>query len=99
MNKIFYAVHLEKCLYGDEIDYEIGDLTDQTTHFPVQPKLFTYARYNAELSRNGLDKIGLPNINPKHVQMLDSVDHIAKLQQVGRAIARNVSQEHFKGFL
>ena len=88
-----------KCLYGDEIDREIGDLTDQTEHFPVQHKLFTYARYNAELSHSGLDKIGLTNIDPEHVQMLDSVKHIAELQQVGRAIAKNVSREHFKGFL
>ncbi len=88
-----------KCLHGDVIDSEFGDLTDQTAHFPVQSKLFTYARYNAELSRNGLDKIGLPNINPKDVQMLDSVAHIEELQQVGRAIAKNVSREHFKGFL
>lgn len=88
-----------KCVYGDEIDREIGDLTDQTAHFPVQSKLFTYARYNAELSRQGLDKIGLPNINPKDVQLLDSVEHIKELQQVGQAIAKNVSREHFKGFL
>jgi patatin-like phospholipase/acyl hydrolase len=88
-----------KCLYGDEIDREIGDLTDQTVHFPVQPKLFTYVRYNAELSRHGLDKIGLPGINPKHVQMIDSVDHITELQQVGQAVAKSVRREHFKGFL
>lgn len=88
-----------KCLYGDEIDHEIGDLTDQTTHFPVRPKLFTYTRYNAELSHNGLDKIGLTNIDPEHVQMIDSVAYISELQQVGQAIAQNVSQEHFKGFL
>jgi len=68
-----------KCLHGNEIDREIGDLTDQTAHFPVQSKLFTYARYNAELSRHGLDKIGLTNIDSEHVQMLDSVKHIAEL--------------------
>lgn len=88
-----------KCLYGNEIDREIGDLTDQTVHFPVYPKLFTYVRYNAELSRSGLDKIELPNVNPKHVQMLDSVDHIVELQQVGQAVAKNVRREHFDGFL
>lgn len=88
-----------KCLYGDEIDSEIGDLTDQTARFPVQSKLFTYARYNAELSRHGLNKIGLPNIKPKDVQRLDSVEHIKELQQVGQAIAKNVSREHFKDFL
>ncbi len=88
-----------KCLYGDAIDREIGDLIDQTAHFPVQSKLFTYARYNAELSRQGLDRMGLQDINPKDVQMLDSVEHIKELQQVGQAIAKNISREHFKGFL
>lgn len=88
-----------KCLYGAEIDREIGDLTDQTVHFPVHPKLFTYVRYNVELSRHGLDKIGLPGINPKHVQMIDSVDHISELQQVGQAIGKSVRLAHFKGFL
>ncbi len=88
-----------KCLYGDEIDREIGDLTDQTAYFPVQPKLFTYARYNADLSRNGLNKIGLTNIDPKHIQMIDSVEYLSELQQVGLAIAENVSREHFEGFL
>jgi patatin-like phospholipase/acyl hydrolase len=88
-----------KCIYGDEIDREIGDLIDQNTHFPAQHKLFTYARYNAELSRSGLDKIGLTNIDPEHVQMLDSVKHIAELQQVGQTIAKKVNREHFKGFL
>jgi hypothetical protein len=88
-----------KCLYGDVIDREVGDLKDQTASFPVQSKLFTYARYNAELSRAGLDNIGLSNINPEDVQMLDSVDHIKELQQVGKAVAKNVSRAHFKGFL
>lgn len=88
-----------KCLYGNELDREIGDLTDQTVHFPVHPKLFTYVRYNAELSRSGLDKIELPNVNPKHVQMLDSVDYMVELQQVGQAVAKSVHREHFNGFL
>ena len=88
-----------KCLYGDPLDNEIGDLIDQTGNFPVHSKLFTYARYNVELSHFGLERIGLPNVNPKDVQMLDSVDHILELQQVGQAIAKKVNREHFEGFL
>ena len=88
-----------KCLCGNKLDREIGDLMDQSASFPVQSKLFTYARYNAELTRKGLDKLGLPNINPEDVQRLDSVDHIDELQQVGQAIAKKVSREHFKGFI
>ncbi len=88
-----------KCLCGSELDREIGDLKNQNMSFPVQAKLFTYARYNAELSRKGLDKLGLSNIAPEDVQKLDSVDHISELQQVGKAIAKKVSREHFKGFI
>jgi hypothetical protein len=64
----------------------------------VAPKLFTYLRYNAELSRAGLDAMGLPDIVPEHVQKLDSVDHIAELVAVGQAVAAGVKASHFEGF-
>ncbi len=88
-----------KCLYGDEIDREIKNLTDQTENFPVQSKLFTYARFNVELSRKGLADLELKTINPEDVQMLDSVDHIEELQKVGQAIAEKVELQYFEGFL
>jgi hypothetical protein len=74
-----------KCLAGDELDREVGDMIGKKG--PTQPKLFTYLRYNAELSRNGLDALGLTNIEPKNVQQLDSVDFVPDLQRVGRAVA------------
>jgi len=83
-----------RCLEGDVLDREVGDL--KTAKGPVGPnKLFTYVRYNAELTLEGLKKLGLPGIEPEHVQKLDSVDHIAELQQVGRAIAKTVKGKHF----
>lgn len=88
-----------KCVYGEEIDNELGNLQDQSVSFPIQSKLFTYARYNAELSRKGLDEFKLKKIKPEDVQMLDSVEHIGELQQVGQAIANNVTLKHFAGFL
>jgi uncharacterized protein len=82
------------CLTGDMLDREVWDMIGKKG--PVSPKLFTYVRYNAELSREGLDALGLPDINPKDVQKLDSVDHIGELQRVGKAIAgKRVNQEHF----
>ena len=67
---------------------------------PVQPKLFTYVRYNAELTGAGLTALGLPRMVPEHVQEMDSVDHILELQQVGRAVAeKKVNRAHFAGFL
>jgi uncharacterized protein len=87
-----------KCLAGDALDREIGDL--KTAKGPVGPnKLFTYVRYNAELTEEGLKKLGLPEIEPEHVQQLDSTDHIKELQQVGQAVAKQVRPEHFKGFV
>jgi hypothetical protein len=67
---------------------------------PVEPKLFTYLRYNAALTREGLDTLGLPQIKPQEVQQLDSVDHVLELQQVGTAVAqRQVDKQHFAKFL
>jgi len=85
------------CLAGDRLDREVGDLIGKKG--PVAPKLFTYVRYNAELSDEGLKKLGLSGIRPEHVQQLDSTDHIKELQQVGQAVAKQVKPEHFKGFV
>jgi hypothetical protein len=86
-----------KCLAGDLLDREIGSVIGQG--IPNVPKLFTYARYNAELSREGLDALGLEHINPRHVQQIDSVDHIGEMQEVGRTLAQQkVKTEHFAAF-
>ena len=87
-----------KCLAGDPLDREIGDL--MTAKGPVGPnKLFTYVRYNAELSEEGLAKLGLSGIKPEDVQQLDSTAHIKELQQVGQAVAKQVKAEHFSHFV
>jgi patatin-like phospholipase/acyl hydrolase len=85
------------CLVGAPLDQEVGDL--QRASGPVQPKLFTYLRYNAELSGEGLTALGLPHIRPENVQRLDSVAYIQELQQVGEAVARSVQLEHYAGFV
>lgn len=86
-----------KCLAGDLLDREIGSVIGQGV--PNVPKLFTYARYNAELSREGLDALGLEHINPRYVQQIDSVDHIGEMQEVGRTLAQQkVKSEHFAAF-
>lgn len=87
-----------KCLVGDVLDREIGDMIG--TSGPVKPKLFTYLRYNAELTREALDALGLNEVKPKEVQQLDSIKHMDDLQRVGRAIAqRKVDIKQFAGFL
>jgi len=82
------------CLAGEVLDREVGDVTGQG--IKDAPKLFTYVRHNAESSREGLDALGLPKINPAHVQQMDSVEHVVEMQEVGRAVAqRKVNASHF----
>jgi len=54
-----------------------------------------YVRYNPELSRRGLDDLGLHDVVPEQVQRLDSVQPVGELRRVGQAAAL----EHFAGFL
>jgi uncharacterized protein len=86
-----------KCLAGNPLDREVGDMIGKSG--PVQPKLFAYVRYNAELTRHSLDELGLKNIEPKNVQQLDSVEFVGDLQRVGKTVAeREVRAEHFADF-
>ncbi len=60
-------------------------------------KLFRYARYNAELTREGLAALGCGGIEPTRVQKLDSIDALDELQKIGSAVAKQrVKAEHFK---
>jgi len=88
-----------KCLNGGRLDLEVMDLIGPIGKGPVSPKLFTYMRYTADLSRKGLNDLGLPEITPENVQQLDSTDHIGEIQKVGRAVAKEVNIAHFEGFL
>ena len=89
-----------RCRHGAPIDREVGDLIDPRAGGALMPeRLFGYVRYNAELTRSGLDELGLPDLAPEAVQRLDSVDHIGDLQRVGMRAARAVDREHFAGFL
>jgi uncharacterized protein len=88
------------CRHGDPIDREIGDLRGdlRDVNRPPVHKLFTYVRYNADLSSPGLAALGLPDVNPEDVMKLDSVEHVSELRDVGRALARVVTPQHFDGF-
>lgn len=88
---------LGKCLYGDPIDREIESLIGATG--PVNPKLFTYLRYNPETTKEGLHSLGLANIDPGCVQTLDAIDSIPYIQQVGQAVSKKVQLSHFQGFI
>jgi hypothetical protein len=87
-----------RCLCGDTLDREIGDLIGMRG--PADPsRLFTYVRYNATLTAEGLQGLGLAHVSAKDVQSLDSVEHMKALQEVGAAVAeRQVKAGHFAGF-
>jgi patatin-like phospholipase/acyl hydrolase len=87
-----------ECVAGEPLDREIGDLLGSVGPLAPAGKLFTYARYDAELSREGLDKLGCPQLEPKTVQKLDSVDGIEDLWKVGIKVGDRVKAEQFARF-
>jgi uncharacterized protein len=86
------------CLCGAPLDRELGSLMPCDGPLAAGQKLFTYARYNAELTRAGLDEIGCHDTQPETVQKLDAIKSIPDLRKVGRHVANKVSAEHFAGF-
>ena len=87
-----------RCVAGDPLDSEVADLIGAKG--PLDPKrLFTYARYNATLTPEGLIELGIRDIDPQTVASLDSVENMSALQRIGSAVAdRKVKPEHFAGF-
>jgi hypothetical protein len=87
------------------MDREIGDMIPRNEtgeKIPLSQDLgrkFLYARYNADLSRDGLDDLGLNDIKPENVQKLDSIDFIDDLRRVGRKVAEEIKIEHFGNFI
>ncbi|CAN5165057.1 hypothetical protein BH20BAC1_BH20BAC1_02930 [soil metagenome] len=113
-NNLMYAMQVDqdincrtigRCTYGAAIDRELkfmipmdeeGNLlpSDQRT-----PKQFLYARYNADLSREGLDEMRLNHIDSGHVREMDSVKYINELREVGKKAAEQISMDHFGSFV
>jgi len=91
-----------RCRFGAEVDREFGDMVAD----PANPaegidKLFSYVRYDPDVTAPGLAALGLTKVDAEHVRMMDSTEHIAEIQQVGSAFAdRHVDlRGHFRGFL
>jgi uncharacterized protein len=85
-----------RCVFGAQIDRELGDMIPRQgdprtgTETPLTEncgRQFLYARYNPDVSREGLDALGLPDVDPAHVQALDEIEHIDEMQTVGRTYA------------
>jgi patatin-like phospholipase/acyl hydrolase len=87
-----------KCQSGLPLDREVGDMIGMSG--PAKPKLFTYMRYDADVTQDGLDALGQGDIRAANVQAMDSVEHVADLQKLGRAVAASkIRTEHYAAFL
>ena len=83
------------CVAGPPLDREVD--TMMPSQGPLGTKLFRYARYNAELTTQGLAALGCGGIEPHSVQKLDSIAAIPDLQKIGKAVAdQRVDRAHFK---
>jgi len=95
-----------RCTFGAPIDRELKDLVPMDTNGKVADlsqslnRHFLYVRYNAELSRQGMQEIGLPDLDPEPLREMDSVEHLEQLSKVGKAAAsRQVNLDHFGSFV
>ena len=88
-----------RCVFGEPIDSEIGNLLAPLDGAPSPPKAFTYVRYDPNLTEAGLTDLGLfPRIKPEDVLPLISSKHVSELQDVGTAYAQKVHLAHFGAF-
>jgi len=87
------------CRHGAPLDEEVGDLLWSAGHAGHGlPKLFSYLRYTADLSRDGLDGLGLPHLPAAGNLAIDSIRHMDDLQAIGQAASAQVIADHFAGF-
>ena len=96
-----------RCIYGAPIDRELGDmipLDDDNKILSLDSdaaRHFSYVRYNANLSEEGLKEMDLGHIDSDDVRQMDSVEFISKLREVGKKVGQTQVKvkEHFKNFV
>ncbi len=62
-------------------------LTQMSVNLGTQ-KLVTYQRITVGLTRERLDQLGLPDVDPVKVREMDAVDQIQNMQRLGAAVAQ-----------
>jgi hypothetical protein len=107
-----------RCVYGDVIDRELldmvprlgsddGSATDRLSR-PLVPltqdlgRSFLYARYNVDLSDEGLQALGIEQGHSEEARKMDRTDaaHIDLLLSIGQQAASQVrARDHFGSFL
>jgi hypothetical protein len=115
-NNLMYAMQVDqdincrtvgRCMFGAPIDRELGDMIPLDANDEIKDlesdasRHFSYVRYNANLSEEGLAELGLGHIDADEVRQMDSVKHIAQLREVGEAVGRNqvAVKTHLRNFI
>lgn len=81
---------------GDPVDGEVGDLHGEAAI--GGRALFTYARYNADLTPKGLERCGLDRWRDTPLG-IDALDSVTACVDIGAWVAReSVDARHFDGF-
>ena len=104
-----------RCTHGAPLDREILDLVPRQAvaggtmeqqyaapEIPLSTDLgrrFLYARYNADLSAQGLGALGFSQVDAASMQKMDAVENIDSLLGIGRAAGGSVQAGHFGPFL
>jgi len=76
-----------RCVFGAEIDREIGSLIRQDQN--NLGRRFLYARYDPELSDVGLNLMGLSHLTGRQFAM-DDVSQLHTLRDIGRTYSKQV---------
>lgn len=90
-----------ECRFGAEVDREFGSMRVRKTRWGKDAgKHFSYVRYNPDVTRAGLRKLGLAGVDPDAMRKMDSTDHIPQIRKVGVAYAKKHVDvaSHFDGF-
>lgn len=96
-----------RCCFGAPIDRELGDMIPLDKDGKILPqdsdaaRHFSYVRYNADLSVDGLKALNLSHINSDKIREMDSVKNIALLREVGKAAGQKQVdiKNHFGKFV
>jgi hypothetical protein len=85
-----------RCLIGDPIDRELGDLAG--SGLTPEPKLFSYYRINVPLTVDGLNKIGCGHVTPALVRRLDAVDQVNAYTAIGEGLAQTTLTRYLNAY-
>jgi uncharacterized protein len=115
-NNLMYAMQVDqdincrtvgRCIFGASIDRELGSMFPLDSSGKIlslesdASRHFSYVRYNADLSDEGLKELGLAHIDSEDVRQMDSVKYMAQLKEVGKAVGKKqvLVREHFRYFI